>query len=75
VQRRVGEHEGKGRFSARFTRAFSPVELVYYCCVGAKSLAYQVEYRIKRLPREKKAQLIEEACSKAGLLALLNINA
>ncbi|MBC2743295.1 MAG: GIY-YIG nuclease family protein [Desulfosarcina sp.] len=43
VQRRVHEHKDKGRLSARFTRAFSPVELVYSCCVGAKSLAYRIE--------------------------------
>ena len=73
VKRRVAEHHSKGRRSARFTRAFAPVELVYSCCMGAKSPAYRVEYRIKRLPRSKKALVVAENFSKPKLLDFLDI--
>ena len=54
VERRFGEHEAGGRLSARYTRAFAPVTLVYSCRIGARRLAHRVEYRIKRLPHQKK---------------------
>ena len=73
VQRRLDEHAGSAPRGARFTRAFAPVELVYSCLVGSKRLAYRIEYRIKRLSREKKTALVQENCSKAELLNLLGI--
>ena len=73
VRRRVGEHDSKGRRSARFTRAFAPVELVYSCSMGAKSLAYRTEYRIKRLPRRKKALVVARNFSKSKLLDFLDL--
>ena len=75
VPRRVREHADQGRRCARFTRAFSPVELVYSCRVGAKRLAYRVEYGIKKLPREKKIMVVSENVSLAKLLAYLRIEA
>ena len=74
VQRRVGEHADQGRRSARFTRAFAPVELVYTCRIGSKSRAYRVEYRIKRLSRGKKAALVAEQPTRRSLLGYLSIN-
>lgn len=74
VQRRVREHEDKGKRCARYTSAFAPVELVYSCRVGAKSLAYRIEYRIKRLPREKKILLVSENFSMKKLVELLKID-
>lgn len=73
VARRVGEHEHKGRLAARFTRAFAPVERVYSCCAGPKSLAYRIEYRIKRLPRRKKALIVSRNFSTKQLIAFLNL--
>ncbi len=73
VQRRVAEHQDNGRRAARFTRAFAPVELVYSCCTGSKSLAYRVEYRIKRLSREKKDALVSGQLTRASLLNFLSI--
>ena len=73
VGRRVAEHDSKGQRSARFTRAFAPVELVYSCCMGAKSPAYQAEYRIKRLARREKALVVAENFSKSKLLDFLNL--
>ncbi len=73
VQRRLGEHSGNGRLSARFTRAFGPVELAYSCRVGEKSLAYRVEYRIKRLAREKKEFIVSGHLSIGKLIEFLKI--
>lgn len=73
VQRRVREHAEKGRLAARFTRAFSPVELVYNCCTGSKSLAYRIEYQIKRLPRRRKTTIVAENFSESELLDYLGI--
>ena len=73
VRRRLREHQANGSLSARFTRAFPPVELAYRCCVGDKRSAYQVEYRIKRLKRREKAIVIAKNFSKAQLLEYLDI--
>lgn len=73
VQRRVNEHKKNGRLSARFTRAFAPVERVYSCRVGDKSLAYRVEYRIKRLPRSKKDLIVANDLSINALIDFLDI--
>lgn len=73
VGRRVAEHDSKGRRSARFTRAFAPVELVYSCCMGAKSPALRAEYRIKRLTRREKALVVAENFSRSKLLNFLDI--
>ncbi len=73
VPRRVGEHRGRGRFGARYTRAFAPVELVYSCWVGERTLACRVEYRLKRLPRHKKVTVVSKNFSTAQLLDFLGI--
>ena len=74
VKRRVREHASQGRLAARFTRGFAPVELVYSCCAGSKSLAYRMEYRIKKLTREKKAVVVAKNFSKVELLDFLCLN-
>ena len=74
VARRLGEHEQKGRLAARFTRAFAPVELVYSCRAGSKSLAYRLEYRIKRLAREKKEFIVSSSLSRQQLIEFLKID-
>lgn len=73
VGRRTDEHQDSGRRAARFTRAFSPVELLYQCRIGSKRQAFQVEYRIKRLTRRQKVQLVAQNLSKSGLLAFLGM--
>jgi putative endonuclease len=74
VSRRVREHVQKGRLSARFTRAFAPVELAYSCRVGEKSLAYRTEYRMKKLTRDRKNIVVSEGFPKLMLLEFLDID-
>jgi putative endonuclease len=75
VLRRTNEHKDIGRLCARFTRAFAPVELVYSCRIGEKHLAYRIEYRIKRLPRSKKALIVTNDFSKKTLIDFLELDA
>jgi putative endonuclease len=54
VSRRIGEHE-QGKRGAKYLRGRGPFELVYERAVGDRSVATRIEYRIKQLPKEEKA--------------------
>lgn len=73
VARRVNEHRDRGPLGARYTRAFAPVELVYSCRLGQRTLACRVEHRLKRLPRPKKIEVVSGNFSTAELLDFLGI--
>lgn len=57
LEKRVEAHNS-GKGGARYTQSRRPVELVYFKLAGSKSAAARMEYRIKRLPRAKKKELI-----------------
>ncbi len=63
VDKRVAEHAGGPR-GARFLRGKGPIELVFAAPVGDRAAASRLEYRVKRLARSRKLELI------AGTLAL-----
>ena len=54
VERRLEEHADSPR-GARYLRGRGPLKLVYQQRMGDRSLASQVEARIKKLPRKEKA--------------------
>ena len=54
VERRVEEHTASRR-GARYLRGRGPLRLVYQQEIGDRSLASEVEARIKKLPRMEKA--------------------
>lgn len=55
---RLRMHEsGKG---AKYTRGRGPFKLRYYQIFETKEAAMQMEYRIKRLSRSQKKQIIQE---------------
>jgi len=57
IARRFSEHQaGKG---AKFLRGKTPLELVYQQEVGSHSDALKFEIKIKKLPKEKKENLIK----------------
>ena len=59
IPRRLAAHRaGKG---AKYTRGRGPLELVYQEKLPDKSAALRREYQIKRLTRQEKEQLIQEA--------------
>lgn len=56
LEKRITAHnEGKG---AKYTKTRRPVRLVYFEIFATKEEAMSREYRIKRLSRRKKQQLI-----------------
>ena len=74
VQRRFAEHEAGGPRAARFLRGRGPLELVYRCKLGERSLALQVEYGLKRQPRSSKERIVESRMRKRRLLATLGLD-
>jgi len=60
VSRRFKEHlEGIGKHGAKYTSANKPVKILYTKEFETKSEAMKEEYRIKRLPRAKKLEIIK----------------
>lgn len=56
VDKRLAEHaSGAG---AKFLRGKGPLEIVFAEIVGDRSSALQLEYRVKRLSREQKLELV-----------------
>ena len=56
VDKRLAEHaSGAG---AKFLRGKGPLEIVFAEAVGDRSRALQLEYRVKRLSREQKLELV-----------------
>lgn len=58
LAQRLGEHE-RGRRGAKYLRGRSPFELVYTQPAGGRSAAQSLEYRVKRLSRRAKLELID----------------
>jgi putative endonuclease len=57
VARRVEEHNSNG-LAARYTRTRRPVTLVYQEPAATRSAASKREYRIKRMTRAHKQELV-----------------
>ena len=57
VARRIAEHESSPR-GAKYLKGRGPLQLVYAEAVGDRSRASQFEYRIKKLDRSDKEELI-----------------
>ncbi len=59
VDRRLEEHNGS-KVWAKYTKMRRPVKLIYVCEFETRSEASKEEYRIKRLSRKQKENLIKE---------------
>ena len=59
VSRRFAEHQKNTRKAAKSLRGKVPLKLVLRKKVGSKGLALKVEDQIKKLPKMRKEQLIE----------------
>ena len=75
VERRLAEHQAKGRYGAKYTKAKKRLELAYCCELGSRSLASQAEYRLKRLLKKEKETIVKEAYNRCTLLACLGLSA
>ena len=67
VQRRFKEHESSPR-GAKYLQGRGPLRLVFEKEVGSRSMASQLEHRVKRLARLQKEALID---GRIGLEQLL----
>lgn len=66
VARRLKEHASSPR-GAKYLKGRGPLQLVFQAAVGDRSVASQLEYRIKKLDRAAKEALIDGALSLADL--------
>ena len=57
LEKRIEAHNS-GKNGARYTRSRGPVKLVYLEEAGTKSVAAKLEYKIKKMTREKKMKLV-----------------
>jgi putative endonuclease len=57
LEKRIKAHNS-GKNGARYTRSRRPIKLVYTEQVESKSAAARLEYRIKKMRRDKKKRLI-----------------
>ena len=58
VERRLAQHESGVR-GAKYLRGKGPLHVVYSQVVGSRADALQLEYRVKKLNRLKKLELID----------------
>lgn len=58
VERRLAEHRGPERRGARYLRGRGPLQLLFARPVGTRESALRLEYRIKRLTRAQKEELV-----------------
>ena len=58
VDKRLAQHES-GTRGAKYLRGKGPLQIVFTEAVGNRALASQLEYRVKKLSRPKKLDLIE----------------
>lgn len=66
VERRVAEH-ASGRRGARCLRGKGPLELVFSEVVGDRAAASRLEYRVKKLSRAQKMELVAGRLDLAAL--------
>jgi len=56
--RRMMTHFSGGAQSAKYIKAKKPKDLIYTIALRDKSIASQLEYRVKKLPKQKKEALV-----------------
>ena len=60
VDRRLSEHRANGDDGAKYLRGRGSLTLVFQKKLGSRSLALVVENKVKKLPKAKKEQMIED---------------
>ena len=58
VARRFAQHSGEGSAGSKYLKGRGPLTLVFKEKLGSKSLALQVERRVKKLSKANKEDLI-----------------
>lgn len=70
VARRFSEHCRQTEGGAKYTRAHPPQAVTAIWRVGDRAAASRLEYRVKRLPKEKKERLEKEPAWLASAVPL-----
>ncbi|MDZ7644559.1 MAG: GIY-YIG nuclease family protein [Woeseiaceae bacterium] len=70
VARRFAQH-CSGTRGAKYLRGRGPLQLVWAQAVGDRSRASRLEYRIKRLPKVQKENLLATPASRQRVLKML----
>ncbi len=60
MRRRIAEHRGKGNKGAKYLRGKLPLRLVYKKKAGTRSEALKMEYRVKRMKKKEKEEMIKK---------------
>jgi len=60
VARRFAEHQENRGTGAKYLRGRGPLMLVFQKKLGGRSLALGVESKVKKLPKERKEELIRD---------------
>ena len=64
LERRFAEHEAQGKKCAKYLKGKAPLTLAFTTPAGqSKSEASRLEYKIKRLSKQKKEQLVSGSIS------------
>jgi len=72
VYRRFAQHRSEGYAGSRYLKGRGPLSLVFKEKLGSKSLALKVEYRVKRITKARKENLIKIGGSAFQLVNLSN---
>ncbi|THB75631.1 MAG: GIY-YIG nuclease family protein [Desulfobulbaceae bacterium] len=72
-ERRLDEHRRDPLKGAKYNRGRKELTLVFSCLIGNRSLASRAEYRVKRLRKKQKEQLVIKNPDKSLLLSMLGI--
>lgn len=67
VDKRLNEHQSGSR-GAKYLRGRRPVKLEFSQAIGDRAIASRLEYRVKRLSRDRKEALIAGKESLQGLI-------
>ncbi|MDH3713861.1 MAG: GIY-YIG nuclease family protein [Gammaproteobacteria bacterium] len=73
VARRLLEHTGSRTRGAKYLRSRMPLKLAYQTKIGDQALALRAERQIKRLPRQRKEDIVTASPDSEQLLTMLGI--
>ena len=73
VARRLLEHTGSRTRGAKYLRSRQPLKLAYQTRIGAQAVALKAERRVKKLPRQRKEDIVTGSPGSEQLLTMLGI--
>ena len=61
VERRLAEHSGGGKKSAKYLRGRGPLKLVFQQKIGTRSEALKAEAAIKKMSKAEKEEMVRKS--------------